>query len=103
MPSGDRHWPLVSSDNIEPMLGIAPAIRQYQFVQKDVDLIQLRLVVVRPLRPDEESALVEWIQTKFAHPFRVAFVYLDALPRTQAGKFEDFVSEVGASTDRGRS
>jgi phenylacetate-CoA ligase len=94
VPSGERRWPLLSSDNIEAMLRIAPAIRQYQFVQKDLGLIELRLVVASPLRPEEEKALVGWIQTKFAHPFRVTFAYLDALPRTQAGKFEDFVSEV---------
>jgi len=100
MPSGERRWPLLSSDNIETMLAVAPAIRQYQFVQKDAELIELRLAVAWPLRPDEESELVKWIHAKFAHPFRVAFVYLDALPRTAAGKFEDFVNELG---DQGRS
>jgi hypothetical protein len=61
-----------------------------------MDLIELRLAVATPLQLDEESALTTWIQTKFAYPFRVAFVYLDAIPSTEAGKFADFVSEVGA-------
>jgi phenylacetate-CoA ligase len=95
MPSGERRWPLLSSDDIEAMLKLAPAIRQYQFVQKEMDLIELRLAVAKPLQLDEESALTTWIQTKFAYPFRVAFMYLDAIPRTEAGKFADFVSEVG--------
>jgi phenylacetate-CoA ligase len=94
LPSGERRWPLLSSDNIETMLTLAPAIRQYQFVQKSLETMELRLVVDRPLLPAEENALVNWVRTKFAHPFHVQFAYLDALPRTPAGKFEDFVSEV---------
>jgi phenylacetate-CoA ligase len=104
MPSGERRWPLLSSDDIEAMLKLAPAIQQYQFVQKEMDLIELRLAVAKPLQLNEESALTTWIQTKFAHPFRVAFVYLNAIPSTEAGKFADFVSEVGGmSHNRQRS
>jgi phenylacetate-CoA ligase len=95
LPSGERRWPLLSSDSIEAMLEIAPAIRQYQFVQRDIDLIELRLAVAKPLQPHEETALTNWIRAKFAYPFRVAFVYLAAIPTTEAGKFQDFVSEVG--------
>ena len=94
MPWGEQKWPLLSSDSIEAMLKVAPAVRQYQFVQKDLDLIELRLVVACPLSPDEEEALLKWVHKKFAHEFRVVFVYLDAIPRTQAGKFEDFLNEI---------
>jgi len=97
MPWGERRWPLLSSDSIEAMLKVAPAVRQYQFVQTGLDLIELRLVVARPLSPDEEEALLKWVHKKFAHEFQVAFVYLDAIPRTPAGKFEDFLSKVEPS------
>jgi hypothetical protein len=56
-----------------------------------LDEDRLRLAVARPLTTDEESGLTRW---KFAHPFRVRFAYFDELPRTAAGKFEDFISEV---------
>jgi phenylacetate-CoA ligase len=94
MPSGERRWPLLSSANIESMLEIAPGIRQYQFLQKAPDLIELRLAVARALAADEEARLGDWVRVKFGAPFRVAFVYVDEIPRSAAGKFEDFVCEI---------
>lgn len=38
LPSGERRWTLLSAGNIESFLEIAP-IRQYQFVQKDLQTI----------------------------------------------------------------
>ncbi|MFB9267344.1 phenylacetate--CoA ligase family protein [Bradyrhizobium erythrophlei] len=94
MPSGQRRWPLLSSANIESMLEIAPGIRQYQLVQKAPDLIELRLAVTRALGADAEARLAEWVRTKLGAPFRVVFAYFDEIPRTAAGKFEDFVCEI---------
>ena len=95
LPSGERRWPLLSSGDIEAMLAIAPRIRGYQFVQKEADLIELRLAA-RPLTAEEEGALVRWVAQKFRHQFRVKFSYGEELPRTPAGKFEDFVCEIKA-------
>jgi phenylacetate-CoA ligase len=97
MPSGERRWPLLSSANIATMLEIAPAIREYQFAQKAPDLIEFRLAVPQPLAADEEARLTEWVRTKLGAPFGVVFAYFDEIPRTAAGKFEDFVCEI----DRG--
>lgn len=94
MPSGERRWPLLSSANIESMLEIAPGIRQYQFVQKAPDLIELRLAGTGALSADEEARLGEWVRTKFGAPFRLVFAYFDEIPRTAAGKFEDFLCEI---------
>lgn len=95
MPSGERRWPLLSSVDIEAMLAIAPAIRQYQFVQKARDRIELRLAAAEVLSKSEEARLAGWVRTKFGAPFEVAFAYLDELPRTAAGKFEEFICEIG--------
>ncbi|HKH01545.1 MAG TPA: hypothetical protein VKB08_12610 [Bradyrhizobium sp.] len=92
MPSGERRWPLLSSANIESMLAINPEIRQYQFVQKAPDLIELRLAGISALAADE-ARLSAWVQAKFGAPFRVVFAYFDEIPRTAAGKFEDFICE----------
>lgn len=94
MPWGERRWPLLSSADIQAMLDLAPAIRQYQFVQKAPDVIQLRLTVSQVLTYDEEARLADWIRDKFAAPFRVIFAYFDELPRTAAGKFDEFISEL---------
>ena len=95
LPSGERRWPLLSSDDIEAMLAIAPLIRSYQFVQKGSDLIEMRLAAP-PLTAEQEDKLAGWIESKFSHPFQVRFTYFGELPRTAAGKFEDFLCEVKA-------
>jgi len=94
MPSGKRRWPLLSSTTIAGMLEVAPAIRQYQFVQKAPDLIELRLAVSQDLTSQQEASLVEWVHATFGAVFRVAFSYFDEVPRTAAGKFEEFICEV---------
>jgi len=92
LPSGERRWTLLSSGNIEDLLGLAP-IRQYQFAQVAPGAIEARLVVARPLSKGEESAVRSWLIAKLGHPFAVTFAYVDAIPRTKAGKYMDFVSE----------
>ncbi|MFQ5617993.1 MAG: phenylacetate--CoA ligase family protein [Rhodospirillales bacterium] len=94
LPSGEDRWPLLSSGDIGSLLAIAP-IRQYQFVQKSVELIELRLVAERELTADEEDGLRRWVGDKFGHPFEVAITYHEAIPRTAAGKYQDFINEVG--------
>jgi phenylacetate-CoA ligase len=93
LPSGERRWPLLSSGDIAALLSAAPPVRQYQLAQKALDLIELRLVVARPLAPGEEEALGAWVRAKFGPSFRAAFAYPPELPRTAAGKFEDFLCE----------
>lgn len=93
LPSGERRWPLLSSGDIRALLGIAP-IRQYQFVQKSLEAMELRLALERPLQGDEEQGLRRWVEEKFGHPFAVAFAIFDEIPRPASGKFEDFIGEV---------
>ena len=93
MPSGDRHWPLLSSPNIKTLMGLAP-IRRYQFVQHDTRSLELRVEVSRPLQADETKALAAWVRDKYGQSFDVTVTELDELPRSAAGKFQDFVSEI---------
>ncbi len=95
LPSGEARWPLLSSDDIKRLLAIAP-VRRHQMVQKSLEAVELRVVTARPLRADEQAALVQWAQAKLGHAFAVAVVGVDDLPLTAAGKFADFVSEVPA-------
>ncbi|MEE8270321.1 MAG: AMP-binding protein, partial [Alphaproteobacteria bacterium] len=93
MPSGEERWPLLSSSNIQALLAIAP-IRQYQFAQTARDVVELRLAVARPLTTAEEDALRGWVRDKFGHPFEVPIRYHAEIPRTAAGKYQDFVTEL---------
>ncbi len=98
LPDGRRIWPLLSSSDLAGMLGIAP-IRQYQFVQKSLATIELRLVSGRALTNPEEAALGNFVRDCFCHPFEVDIVRLDEIPRGATDKYQDFVSEIGSGGD----
>lgn len=93
LPNGEKRWTLLSDGNIRDFLAIAP-IRQYQFVQKTTEIIELRLVVARKLKKAEEKKIVKWMTAKLETPYTVKFSYFDDIPRSKAGKFQDFISEV---------
>ena len=92
-PEGERRWPLLMAGDLEALHACAP-IRQFQIVQKTVDLIELRLAVPRDLEETEEEALRNWVRVKFDHPFEVDFSYHDEILRSASGKYQDFLSEV---------
>jgi hypothetical protein len=77
------------------MAQLAP-IRQHQFVQKSYERIEARLVTERPLTPSEEDWLRSYIRAALPQGFEVMLAYCDEIPRNAAGKFENFVCEVGA-------
>jgi len=90
LPSGDRYWP---SFSVRALSKEIPLV-QHQFVQKEIDLIEARLVVARPLRPDQEDWLVEYLRSRLPPGFRVEVVYCAGIPRGAGGKFEDFISTI---------
>lgn len=90
LPDGAERWPLLSSGDIGALLKLAP-IRQYQVAQTHRDRLELRLGVARPLDDAEAQAVIAWARGKFGEAFRVELAFPDALERTAAGKFEDFI------------
>ncbi len=93
MPDGEARWPLLSSSDLQAMQARAP-VRRYQFVQKSLESIELRLSTARPLTAKEQEALRDWVRDKFGHPFEVSLSFHDSLTGAEAGKFEDFISEI---------
>ncbi len=92
LPDGRSHWPLTGFHDF----GSVANIRQYQLVQKTVDLIEVRLVVVgAALSVDQERALSEIISRWMKHLFEYRFVYYpDRIPKPATGKFEEFLCEL---------
>ena len=90
LPSGARLWPRFASARMARF----SAVRQAQLVQTSFNEIRVRLVVARELPKDEEAALRDLIGGAIGHPFRLVFEYVDAIPRSASGKFEDFKCEV---------
>lgn len=88
--SGERYWPTFGS---RKFAFVAP-VEQSQFVQRAPDWIEARLVVTRPLAPDEEAKLRAIIADRLPGKFRITFTYPERLSRNAGGKFEPFVSEI---------
>lgn len=89
-PDGHRYWPFFGATGFP---AIAPVL-QHQFIQRSPGRIEGRLVVARPLTNDEEARLRAHIMARVPHPFRLDFTYVDRIPRSLGGKFEDFRNEV---------
>ena len=89
-PRGGRFWP---SSGLRKQTDV-PKLRQYQFVQTAPDLLEARMVVSQPLTAKEEEYLVGRIRSRLPEGIRVAVRYVEAIPRSAGGKYEEFVCEV---------
>ena len=74
-------------------LAIAP-VRQVQLIQRRPDEIEVMLVVEKTLSAEQEDRLREALNTRIGHPFTYRFSYVDEIPRSASGKFEDFRVEL---------
>jgi phenylacetate-CoA ligase len=88
-PDGTRRSPVFG---VSDFLSIAP-IRQFHFVQRSIDELEIRLAVERPLTPDEQARFGEHILEQVGHPFRLRWVFVPEIPPLASGKFEDFVRD----------
>ena len=66
-------------------------------MQKSLDRIEARLVTDRQLSDDEMTFFVDVLHKRMRYPFKVELKYLENIPRSKGGKFEDFLSEVEES------
>ncbi len=85
LPDGSFHWPRIGSLHFRE---IAP-IKRFQAAQIGPTLLELRLIIDRPLSVDQKKALVLLIQRWIGYPFQVQFAYVNQFA---PGKFEEFVN-----------
>jgi len=90
LPNGETQWPNLAATFYRQ---VAPVI-QHQLVQHDLQYLEARLVVERPLTHDEEAALRSLIVGRIGHPFSVQFSYPERIERSQSGKYEEFITHV---------
>jgi phenylacetate-CoA ligase len=90
LPNGDKLWPSFPESQMMP---IAP-IRQFQIVQRSLENVSAKLAVARALTEDEERGLREFLIGCLGHSFDLDVVYVDEIPRSAGGKYEDFMSLV---------
>lgn len=93
LPNGEKSWPTVGF--ISTLADDLPII-QAQFVQKSLEQIEVRLVVHRPLNAEEENRIITLIHERFHYPFKLTFTYMQEIPRSKGGKYEDFRSELSS-------
>ena len=89
MPDGRRFWP-VSLNRIRDI----KAIRQAQYVQTDLNAIELRVVLNRPLRVDEREEAIRKVQGALGHTYDVTVIPVPSVERGPTGKFEEFLSQL---------
>jgi len=95
LPDGRRYWPLVGLGRFHE---VAP-ILQYQMVQKDLDEVEMRIVLAGAgeLSTGQAQQLTEMVRGALGHPFRISLRYfLGELPDSRGGKFEEFISEIAS-------
>lgn len=90
LPDGDSLWPRFNSDDLA---SVAP-VRQFQLVQKSLALLGLTLVVDRLVTAGEEAALEGLVRERLKGDYRLALQYVDDIPRSAGGKYEDFRCEI---------
>lgn len=89
-PNGHRHWPSTGYKEWSVKLPIVQA----QIIQRSLTAIEARLVPSRPLTHAEELEFITILHRSLGYPFEITMSYLQELPRSAGGKFEDFISEV---------
>jgi phenylacetate-CoA ligase len=90
LPNGERNWPGTGLATGREELPFS----QFQLVQKSLDRIEARLVAEREFTPEERKRFTATLQKVLRYPFNIDIIYLENIPRSSGGKFEDFISEV---------
>lgn len=94
LPNGERRWPVLDYNAYR----MAAPIQQMQLVQKSPTQLEAKVVASRPLTASEEAALQKAVSTSLAFPGEICIVCVREIPRSAAGKYEEFLNETG---DRG--
>ena len=87
-PDGKRYWPQL---DVERYREAAPVL-EHQLLQREIDLLEMKLVVEQPLTPKQEEDLAAAVKGAIGYPFRIQFTYFEnEIPRSANGKFEEFL------------
>lgn len=91
LPNGEARWPIIGGP-ISGHIKLPP--RQYQVVQKSLDLIEVRVAADRPFTGEETESLTAAFRKSFGHNFEICWAYVNEFPKNPSGKFEEFISEI---------
>ena len=72
---------------------IAP-IAQYQVVQTSYERVEITFVAERLPTAEEEDEIRRKFRGRIGYPFEVDFGYVEAIPRSPGGKYEDVICAI---------
>lgn len=87
LPSGEKIWP---SFPAEMFMEITDKILQFKLRQTEVTEIELVLSVSTVLDQNEQEKVIKSLIERLKYPFDFKFRYVEEIPRSKSGKFEDF-------------
>lgn len=90
LPSGQMSWPSF----ILYKWAVLGPINQIQVIQRSIKEIEFKMVVSRPMTTEEEESLRQQVCQDFGYELELKFKYVEEIPRSANGKYEDFISEV---------
>ena len=93
LPDGRQHWPSFPGSLWRE---VVPALQQFQLIQHDLNLIEVRIASSIPVSMEQGQGLAKILKEKLGYPFKFNFTYVDRINPTANGKFEDFVSMISA-------
>jgi phenylacetate-CoA ligase len=91
LPNGEARWPIIGG-SLPKHIKLPP--RQYQVVQKSLDVIEVRVASDRAFTDEETEILTAEFKKAFGYDFEIRWIRVNELPRNPSGKFEEFISEI---------
>lgn len=89
LPNGQRRFPYYAHNTMMQV----DAIVQHQVAQTALDVVEIRLVVRRPLTTTEEAHVIGAATRGLGGQHKVQIVYRPEILRQASGKFAEFVNE----------
>jgi len=90
MPTGEKHWPVFGMLEFRQVV----PIKQMQFVQHSVELLEFNYTAERVVTEEEKMQLQVIIHKSLGHPFSIRFTQVEQIPQRENGKIEDFISHI---------
>jgi phenylacetate-CoA ligase len=98
LPNGDKIWPSLSEGaQLEAVMTKLPPIEQFQIVQTTPEDVQVRLVAHGRLTKSQEQLLSAYLSGSMGYAFHFTYRYVQEIPRSPTGKFEECICLVGAT------
>lgn len=95
-PDGNRYHPEILMYIFEGLKSKNTGISQFQVIQKDVNLLEIRLIVDTTYNENTEQLIIERIKNDIHPAFHFNFTYPDKINRERSGKLRVIKSEINA-------